>query len=60
MSNREELLAKLNALVNKYENDIAFGKRINEAPKTIRRLVFSNPSLMKRFGLNPFFDDKGE
>ena len=47
---RKELLVKLEAWVNRFGGDRAFANRITEAPKTIQKLVYSNPGLMKRFG----------
>lgn len=48
---RAEVYLKLNSWVNKCGGDRAFANRIDEAPRTVRELVYSSPELMKRFGL---------
>lgn len=51
---RLELYRKLDAWVNKCGGDRAFANRIDEVPRTIRELIYSDPELMKRFG---FFNE---
>lgn len=48
---RPEIYKKLNSWINKCGGDLAFGKRIAEAPRTIQELIYSDEELMVRFGL---------
>jgi len=48
---RPEVYLKLNSWVNKCGGDHEFAKRIAEAPRTVRELVYSSRELMARFRL---------
>lgn len=50
---RPEVYLKLESWVNRFGGDRAFSNRINEAPRTVRELVYSDPELMQRFGFSP-------
>lgn len=50
---RPEVYLKLNSWINRCGGDRAFANRINEAPRTVRKLVCSTPKLMERFGFCP-------
>lgn len=57
---RPEVYLKLESWVNRCGGDRAFSSRIHEAPRTIRALVYSTPSLMERFGFSsPLFENNG-
>jgi len=49
---RIELYLKLNSWVNRLGGDRAFANNISEVPHTIRKLVYSDPELMERFGFS--------
>jgi len=51
MTYRPELWLKLNSLINRYGGDEGFVANMHQWPQTIRKLVFSSPKLMVRFGL---------
>ncbi len=55
---RPELHTKLESLVVRYGGDENFVIHIHNWPKTIKKLVFSSPELMVRFGLEEKDDRK--
>ena len=62
-TNRSELLAKMESLVNKCGGDDEVVKHIDEWPKTIRQLVYDSKELMIRFRLlevipDPLYDEE--
>lgn len=62
-TNRYELLAKMESMVNRNGGDSNVTKYIDEWPKTIRQLIYSSETLMIRFGLieripDPLYDEE--
>ena len=49
--NETQILMKMNSFRNRYSNNEDFIADMNNWPKTVRRLIFSNEKLMVYFGL---------